>query len=203
MRYRRMPIEIESPEQLGYDAIANNLSESSFSDRTLGDYGIDVDPSALLLQYGDHLGAPALREQVAADADALERRRRDRHRRRGGGAVHRRDGAARRRRARLVASPTTRPTSRRRGRSAPTSSCLELRFEDGWALDLDRLEAACGRETRLVSLTYPHNPTGAMIDAGTLAAVVEIVERHGRRGCSSTRPTASSPTASRCRRSPR
>ncbi|MEA2423873.1 MAG: hypothetical protein QOH13_283, partial [Thermoleophilaceae bacterium] len=25
-----MPIEIESPEELGYDTIANNLSESSF-----------------------------------------------------------------------------------------------------------------------------------------------------------------------------
>lgn len=28
MRYRRMPIEIESPEQLGYSVITNNLSES-------------------------------------------------------------------------------------------------------------------------------------------------------------------------------
>ena len=45
MRYRRMPIEIESPEQLGYDAIANNLSESSFSDMRLADYGIDGDVS--------------------------------------------------------------------------------------------------------------------------------------------------------------
>ena len=41
MRYRRMPIEIESPEELGYDAIANNLSESSFSDMRLADYGIE------------------------------------------------------------------------------------------------------------------------------------------------------------------
>ena len=30
MRYRRTPIEVESPEELGYDAIANNLAESSF-----------------------------------------------------------------------------------------------------------------------------------------------------------------------------
>lgn len=33
MRFRRLPIEIESPEQLAYDTIANNLSESSFSIR--------------------------------------------------------------------------------------------------------------------------------------------------------------------------
>ena len=36
VRYRRMPIEIESPEQLGYDTITNNLSESSVADRRLG-----------------------------------------------------------------------------------------------------------------------------------------------------------------------
>ena len=71
MRYRRMPIEIESPEQLGYDTIANNLSESSFSDMRLADYGIDGDVSGLVLQYGDHLGLPRLREQIAAGASPL------------------------------------------------------------------------------------------------------------------------------------
>lgn len=40
MRYRRMPIEIESPEQLGYSVITNNLSESSVADRRLGDLGL-------------------------------------------------------------------------------------------------------------------------------------------------------------------
>ena len=35
-------------------------------------------------------------------------------------------------------------------------------------------------ETKLVSLTYPHNPTGAMIDPATLGSVVELVERHGK-----------------------
>ena len=37
MRYRRMPIEVESPEELGYGTIANNLAESSFSDLRLAD----------------------------------------------------------------------------------------------------------------------------------------------------------------------
>ena len=39
VRYRRMPIEVESPEQLGYDTITNNLSESSVADRRLADLG--------------------------------------------------------------------------------------------------------------------------------------------------------------------
>ena len=53
-----MPIEIESPEQLGYDTIAYNLSESSVADRRLSELGIDVDLDDLLLCYGDHLGNP-------------------------------------------------------------------------------------------------------------------------------------------------
>src|SRR4051794_15521023 len=62
---RRMPIEIESPEELGYDTITNNLSESSCSDMTLDALGVSGDVSALVLQYGDHRGLPRLRACVA------------------------------------------------------------------------------------------------------------------------------------------
>ena len=59
MRYRRMPIEVESPEQLGYGRIRHNLAESSVTDATLGELGVDL--GGLVLQYGDHLGLPELR----------------------------------------------------------------------------------------------------------------------------------------------
>src|SRR5204862_7279549 len=77
MRYRRMPIEVESPEQLGYDTITNNLSESSVADRRLSDLGLDLDLTPggglddPLLFYGDHLRAPALRAALAAGGDGL------------------------------------------------------------------------------------------------------------------------------------
>src|ERR1700722_20584620 len=70
MRYRRMPIEAESPEELGYDPITNNLSESSVADRRLSDLG-DLALDSLLLCYGDHLGDPVLREAVAAQGSGL------------------------------------------------------------------------------------------------------------------------------------
>src|SRR6478609_4693399 len=66
-----MPIEIESPEQLGYDTIAYNLSESSVSDRRLADLGLDLDIDELLLCYGDHLGDPVLRDAVAGLGEGL------------------------------------------------------------------------------------------------------------------------------------
>jgi len=69
MRYRRMPIEVESPEELGYGNIRFNLSESSIADQTLADFGLTI-PSDLVLLYGEHQGSPALRELIAADGTA-------------------------------------------------------------------------------------------------------------------------------------
>ena len=72
MRYRRMPIEIESPEQLGYDTITNNLSESSVADRRLVGSRHRPRLDELLLCYGDHLGDPpcARRSRPAATGSA-------------------------------------------------------------------------------------------------------------------------------------
>ena len=68
MRYRRIAIEIESPEALGYDAIANNLVGELVRRHAPRRHGIDTEVGDLLLQYGDHRGLPRLREQIAADA---------------------------------------------------------------------------------------------------------------------------------------
>ena len=67
MHFPRMPIEAESPEQLGYDKIRFNLTESSVRDRTLADLGL-VDLRDLTLAYTDHVGHPALRALIAARA---------------------------------------------------------------------------------------------------------------------------------------
>lgn len=182
MRYARTPIEIESPEELGYDAIAYNLAESSFADQRLGDLGIETDVGDLLLQYGDHLGLPRLRELIAADGE--------------GNAVGADDvtvtaGAApalyitatallERGDHALVLAPnyaTNLETPRAIGAELEP---VEIRFEDGWALDVERLASQIRPETKLVSITYPHNPTGAMIDAATLERVVELVDAHPR-----------------------
>jgi aspartate/methionine/tyrosine aminotransferase len=174
-----MPIEIESPEELGYDAIANNLSESSFSDMRLGDLGVEIELDSLLLQYGDHRGLPRLREAIAADGPPLDP-----------GDVIVTAGAA----AALFVVATTLlgPGEHALVLSPNYATNLEtpyaldadlepvgLRFEDGWRLDPERFQAALRPETRLVSITYPHNPTGAMIDSDELAAIIEVVERHG------------------------
>src|SRR4029077_15342924 len=64
-----MPIEAESPEQLGYARIRSNLAESSVADTPLRDLAVELDH--LVLTYGDHVGRPGLRAAIAAPAPRL------------------------------------------------------------------------------------------------------------------------------------
>jgi aspartate/methionine/tyrosine aminotransferase len=178
VRYRRTPIEIESPEQLGYSAIRNNLAESSFSDKCLADYGVEADVGRLLLPYGDHLGSERLRRLIAEDGDSLS----PDHVLVTAGAASALfiiatsllgpDAHA------LICAPnyaTNLETPRAVGADVET---IDLRFEDGWRLDLETIASRLRPETRIVSITYPHNPTGSAITPGELEAVVALVESH-------------------------
>jgi aspartate/methionine/tyrosine aminotransferase len=49
---------------------------------------------------------------------------------------------------------------------------LELRYEDGWALDPVALDGLLGPSTGLVVLNFPHNPTGAQPDGETFRRAV-------------------------------
>jgi aspartate/methionine/tyrosine aminotransferase len=178
VHYRRTPIEIESPEQLGYSTIENNLAESSFSDMCLADYGIEADLGRILLPYGDHLGAERLRRLIAGDDGTLTP---DDVLVTAGAAsalfivatsvLGAGDHV-------LVCAPNYATNLETPRAVSADLEAFELRFEDGWRLDLERLAARLRPETRLVSVTYPHNPTGSMISRDELAALVTLVERH-------------------------
>ena len=56
---------------------------------------------------------------------------------------------------------------------------LELHADEGWRLDLDRLAALLRPTTRVVIVNFPHNPTGALPDAATWRALVELCEDAG------------------------
>ena len=53
--------------------------------------------------------------------------------------------------------------------------------EDGFRLDLDRLEQLAGPQTRLIVITNLHNPTGALTSEEDLKAIGNIAERCGAR----------------------
>lgn len=58
---------------------------------------------------------------------------------------------------------------------------VALRPENGWVLDLDRLERALRPSTRLVAVNFPHNPSGAVPDHATFQSLVDLCDARGIR----------------------
>jgi hypothetical protein len=58
-------------------------------------------------------------------------------------------------------------------------TAVERQEAEGWRLPLAGLEAAVTPRTRLIFLSNPNNPTGALLTAEDLSAIAEIAERAG------------------------
>ncbi|MEV4596952.1 aminotransferase class I/II-fold pyridoxal phosphate-dependent enzyme [Amycolatopsis sp. NPDC049253] len=58
-------------------------------------------------------------------------------------------------------------------------SGVALRPEDGWALDVAEIERQLRPTTRLVSVNFPNNPTGAVPDLETWTRLVRLCEERG------------------------
>lgn len=56
---------------------------------------------------------------------------------------------------------------------------FERRFEEGYALDVERVEAAMTPRTRLVILSSPHNPSGALASRNALETLGRIAASRG------------------------
>ncbi|HKD15578.1 MAG TPA: aminotransferase class I/II-fold pyridoxal phosphate-dependent enzyme [Candidatus Angelobacter sp.] len=56
---------------------------------------------------------------------------------------------------------------------------LQLRPEDGWRIDLDRLESLCTNSTKMISVVNPNNPTGSILSPSETQRIVEICREHG------------------------
>jgi aspartate/methionine/tyrosine aminotransferase len=174
-----MPIEVESPEQYGYERIRFNLAESSVSDVLMSELAVDL--GGLVLRYDDHLGRPELRAEIAGDSPGLDP-----------DDVIVTPGAA----AALfivatsilepgdhvvVARPnyaTNVETPRAIGADV---TYLDLTYEEGWRVDPARVAALMTPRTKLVSLTSPHNPTGSVMSEAVLREVIALVEGSGAR----------------------
>ena len=56
---------------------------------------------------------------------------------------------------------------------------LPLSESNHWMLDLDLLEKKIKKNTKLIVINFPHNPTGATLDQKTLTQLVEIARKNG------------------------
>ena len=179
MRYARMPIEIESPEELGYATIQYNLSESSITDQRISDLGISIPDLTLL--YNEHRGTPRLRSLVIEDAPELSAE--------DVLITHGAAGALFIVATSLLTSgdhlivvrpnyATNLETPRAIGCAI---TCIDLAFEGGFTLDVDAVRREIRDNTRLISVTCPHNPTGVMLSELQLRELASLARETGAR----------------------
>ncbi|CAI7603382.1 unnamed protein product [Penicillium bialowiezense] len=177
MKYNRMPIEIESPEEYGYENIKYNLSESSITDQSLGSLGLQVPDLKLL--YNEHQGSTALRKLVIQGSKGLNHN-----------DVLITTGAAGA--LFIIASSqlnvndhlvVVRPNYATNLETPRALGCeisfIDLKFESGFQLDLTDIRAAIKPNTKIVSITTPHNPTGTGMSLEKLNALVELTKENG------------------------
>jgi len=178
MKYMRMPIEIEAPEQLGYESIECNLTESSYTDFKFKDLGINIDD--LVIAYVDHRGHKGLRTLLSNETGSKVNP----------DHVLLTSGAAQ---ALFIISTSLlgkddelvviRPnyaTNIETPRAIEAKiKMVELSFENNWRIDPKAIESAITPKTKLVSITVPHNPTGSQMSANDLAQVIRITREKG------------------------
>jgi len=67
--------------------------------------------------------------------------------------------------------------------TTPLSVCavtgVPLRPQDGWALDVDAISSALRPNTRLVSVNFPNNPTGAVPDQASWLRLAQLCDERG------------------------
>ncbi|MBO9199341.1 MULTISPECIES: aminotransferase class I/II-fold pyridoxal phosphate-dependent enzyme [Niastella] len=174
MLYKRMPIEKESPEERGYDKVLFNMAESSVSDLTFGELGLQL--NELKLEYIPHRGNPQLRQMLASEAGVLHP---DQVLLTNGacGALFIINTALLTPADHLiVVRPNYAPNIEVPETIGCAISYIDLQLEENWRVNLQAIEAAITPATKLISITTPHNPTGMVMTQPELQALVTLVE---------------------------
>lgn len=173
-----MPIEIEAPEEYGYSKIKYNLSESSCTDRTLSDLGLAI-PSDMLLLYTEHRGSSKLRSLIVEEYDQITQ-----------DDVLVTSGASG---ALFIISTSLlgaqdhlvviRPNYATNIETPRAISCeitfVELEFSKKFHISVEAIKSAIKDNTRVISVTCPHNPTGTMMSEGDIKSLVKLAKDSG------------------------
>ncbi|MCL7967425.1 MAG: aminotransferase class I/II-fold pyridoxal phosphate-dependent enzyme [marine benthic group bacterium] len=179
MRFR--PFEMERWQSLWENRVRYNLSESGVSPFSLSELSelTGADPAGTVLGYGHTEGSPLLRERIAAlypgatpeevlvtsgSAEAnfvacwslIE----------AGGRV-------------VIVTPTYGQTPGLAESLGAEVVELPLEEDRGWQPAPGAAASAIGPGTRLVVITNPNNPTGAVLTPSSMAEIIEAAERAG------------------------
>lgn len=171
-----MPIEVESPEEMGYATIKYNLAESSVRDIYFKDLNLNVND--VFLCYGEHRGKKELRHAIIKHEDNLN-----------ADDVLVCPSAA----TALFIITTTllskddhlvvlRPNYATNIETPRAVNCeisfIDLKFENGFQFNIDDIKKAIRPNTKLISITSPHNPTGIVFNDELIKAIIALAEEN-------------------------
>jgi aspartate/methionine/tyrosine aminotransferase len=175
MKYIRMPIEIESPEEIGYDVIQYNLTESSVADLSLADIGT-LDPS-IKLAYTDHKGKPALRKLIAEQYNSNIKMDEVLLTCGAAAALFMLNTSLLKANDHLIVVQPNYATNIEVPKAIGCKiSYINLQIENKWKLNIDEIKKAITPGTKLISITTPHNPTGMVLSEDELEKIIKIAE---------------------------
>lgn len=172
MNYKRMPIEIESPEQVGYNTIRYNLSESSVADMRIADLQLNI--NNLLLCYTNHIGKPELCSLIVKNEPNLHAHQ---------VLITQSAATALFIVATAILNPQNhivvlRPNYATNIETPKAIGCeityIDLNFDEAFNLNIDNINLAIKPNTKLISITSPHNPTGMVLSENTLQQLAKI-----------------------------
>ncbi len=174
--YRRMPIEIEAPEQFGYDKIKCNLAESSVYDFNFSD--IDFDLKDLKLAYCDHLGKQELRESLISNCNNLIANQVLITNGAAGGLFIVSTSLLDKQDHLIVVSPNYANNIETPELIGCKITKIPLKVEQNFKLDINSIECAIKSNTKLISLTTPHNPTGGVLSKEEITQLIQLANKH-------------------------
>lgn len=175
MLYLRMPIEKESPEEVGYDSIQYNLAESSVTDLKFDELNLNL--TSLKLEYIAHRGNPLLRKEIVAGHETLH----ENHvlvTNGAAGALFIINTALLNKEDHLI---VLRPNYSTNIEVPKTIGCsityIDLKFEEEWRVSIQKIADAVQANTRLISITTPHNPTGMLMTEEERKLLIALAEQ--------------------------
>lgn len=172
MKFRRMPIE-EWFDKYQYE-VEHDIGESGVKFFDLEGLGVNL--AKVQLRYGYHKGNPKLRELVSEGYEGLSSEN-----------IAVTNGASEANFAviasmmnsndHMIVEHPNYPSNY----EVPTSlnmnfDFLKLRFEEQFRPSIERLESLLRKNTKLVSLTNPNNPTGSTLTEEELLRVIGLAE---------------------------
>lgn len=172
-----MPIEIESPEEFGYDKVLYNLSESSVTDLKMSDLQLSLED--LELSYIAHRGKAEFRELLATES-GMQHPDQVLVTNGAAGALFIVNTALLSAGDHLIVVRPNYATNIEVPRAIGCSiTFIDLTFEEAWRIDPRSIAEAIRPDTKLISITTPHNPTGMVMRLEEIDAIIQLAERHG------------------------